>query len=179
MEIILLDKVENLGGIGDCVKVKAGYARNYLIPQGKATPATEENLARMEAHRAELERKAADENSQAEGRAEQVRQLGSISITAKLGSEGKLFGSVGTVDIAEACEAAGVHIERSEVRLADGPIKVAGDHQVDIHLHSDLNVPLNVVVTGEAMTEEEQQLVEDDVEEAADDNPEDVKAEEQ
>lgn len=161
MEIILLDNVENLGGIGDLVKVKSGYARNFLIPQGKAAPATAENVARMEAHRVELEHKAADEISQAEGRAEQVRQLGSISITAKLGSEGKLFGSVGTVDIAEACEAAGVHVERSEVRLADGPIKVAGEHQVDIHLHSDLNVSLNVVVAGEAMSDEEQRLVQE------------------
>ena len=173
MEIILLDNVENLGGVGDRVKVKSGYARNFLIPQGKATPATVENVARMEAHRAELERKAAEEISQAEGRAELVRQLGTISIAAKLGSEGKLFGSVGTVDIAEACEAAGVLIERSEVRLSDGPIKVAGDHQVDIHLHSDLNVPLNVVVTGQAMTEEEQRLVgEPDEEGEAEADPE-------
>ncbi len=161
MQVILLDKVENLGGIGDLVRVKSGYARNYLIPKGKAAPATDENIARMEAHRAELERKAAEESTQAKDRAALVSALETINITAKAGVEGKLFGSVGPVDIALACEKAGVHVERSEVRMSDGPIRVVGDHTVDIHLHSDINVSLDVIVAGEEMTDAERAALEE------------------
>lgn len=161
MQVILLDKVENLGGIGDLVRVKSGYARNYLIPKGKAAPATDENIARMEAHRAELERKAAEESTQAKDRAALVSALETINITAKAGVEGKLFGSVGPVDIALACEKAGVHVERSEVRMADGPIRVVGDHTVDIHLHSDINVSLDVIVAGEEMMDAERAALEE------------------
>lgn len=148
MEVILLDKVENLGGIGDKVKVKAGYARNYLLPQGKAARATPENIAEFEARRAELEAKAAAVIAEARARAEKIEGL-KLTITAKVGSEGKLFGSVGPVDISEAAEAAGVTIERSEIRLAEGPLRTVGEHEVEVHLHTDVSVPITVVIEGE------------------------------
>ena len=148
MEIILLDKVENLGGIGDKVKVKPGYARNFLIPQGKATRATAENIAEFEARRAELEARAAGVIGEAKARAEKITGL-RLVISAKAGSEGKLFGSVGTVDIAEAAEAAGVTIERSELRLAEGPLRMLGEHEVEVHLHSEVSVPIVVVIEAE------------------------------
>ena len=148
MEVILLEKVENLGGIGDRVKVKPGYGRNFLIPHGKAKLATAENMAEFEALRVELEAKAAGELKQAQERATEVAAL-KLVIPAKAGSEGKLFGSIGTIDIAEAATKAGVEIARSEVRLPDGPIRVAGEHTVEIHLHSDVNVELPVVVDTE------------------------------
>lgn len=145
MQVILLEKIDNLGGIGDMVKVKSGYARNFLLPKGKATVATPENIARFEERRAELEKKAADEISQAKTRAAKIDgQV--IRITAQAGPEGKLFGSIGTVDIAEACASLGVEIERSEVRLPDGPLRVIGEHDVEIHLHSEVNAALKVVV---------------------------------
>jgi large subunit ribosomal protein L9 len=148
MEVILLDKVENLGGIGDKVKVKPGYARNYLLPQGKAARATPENIAEFEARRAELEAKAAGVIADAKARAEKIEGL-ALTIRAKAGSEGKLFGSVGPVDIAEAAEAAGVTIERSEIRLAEGPLRAVGTHEVEVHLHSEVSVPITVTVEGE------------------------------
>lgn len=148
MEIILLDKVENLGDIGDKVKVKAGYARNYLLPQGKAAAATAENLKKLEERRAELEKAAAEELAAAKARAGTMDDL-RLEITAKAGTEGKLFGSIGPVDIAEAAAARGIEIERSEIRMAEGPIRVAGEHSIDIHLHSDITVPVTVVVEGE------------------------------
>ncbi|NHA14756.1 50S ribosomal protein L9 [Thioalkalivibrio sp. XN279] len=148
MEVILLDKVENLGGIGDKVKVKPGYARNYLLPQGKAARATPENIAEFEARRAELEAKAAAVIADAKARAEKIEGL-ALTIRAKAGSEGKLFGSVGPVDIAEAAEAAGVTIERSEIRLAEGPLRAVGTHEVEVHLHSEVSVPITVTVEAE------------------------------
>ena len=148
MEVILLDKVENLGGIGDKVNVKPGYARNYLLPQGKAARATPENIAEFEARRAELEAKAAGVIADAKARAEKIEGL-ALTILAKAGSEGKLFGSVGPVDIAEAAEAAGVTIERSEIRLAEGPLRAVGTHEVEVHLHSEVSVPITVTVEGE------------------------------
>lgn len=148
MEVILLDKVENLGGIGDKVKVKPGYARNFLIPQGKATRATPENIAEFEARRAELEARAATIIAEAKARAEKIDGL-KLVIRAKVGSEGKLFGSVGTVDIAEAAEAVGVTIERSELRLAEGPLRMVGEHEVEVHLHSEVSVPITVVIEAE------------------------------
>ncbi|HLF11470.1 MAG TPA: 50S ribosomal protein L9 [Gammaproteobacteria bacterium] len=145
MEIILLEKVDNVGSIGDLVKVKSGYARNFLIPQGKATLATAANKAKVEAQRAELEAKAAGELTAAQARA---KKLGGqvVRIKAQTGTEGKLFGSVGTVDIAEACEKSGMPVERSEVRLLDGPLRVIGEHHVELHLHADVNVDLTVIV---------------------------------
>lgn len=148
MEVILLEKVENLGGIGDKVKVKPGYGRNFLIPHGKAKLATADNLAEFEALRAELEAKAADELKQAQERATKIEAL-KLVIPAKAGSEGKLFGSIGTIDIAEAATKAGVEISRSEVRLPEGPIRTAGDHTIEIHLHSDVNVEVPVFVDTE------------------------------
>lgn len=148
MEVILLQKVANLGAIGDRVKVRSGYARNYLLPEGKATLATPANVARFEARRAEFERKAADELSVAQQRAEKLKDF-KLTITAKAGTEGKLFGSVGTADIAEACTRAGYEIARSEVRLPGGPIRLVGDHHVVLHLHTDVNVDLPVHIQAE------------------------------
>ena len=148
MDVILLEKVENLGGIGDRVKVRSGYGRNFLLPKGKAKLATPENVKALEAMRAELEAKAAEELAAAQARAAKLEEL-QLTITAKAGTEGKLFGSVGTIDIAEACTKAGVEVERSEVRLADGPIRVAGEHQIELHLHSDVTVPVPLTIVPE------------------------------
>jgi large subunit ribosomal protein L9 len=145
MEVILLEKVDNVGGIGDRVRVKSGYARNYLLPQGKATLATPANIAKFESRRAELEAKAAAELTAAQDRAKKLAGL-VLKIEMQAGAEGKLFGSVGTVDIAEAISKHGVEIERSEVRLPDGPLRVVGQHQIELHLHADVNVGLTVVV---------------------------------
>ena len=145
MEIILLQKVDNVGGIGDRVRVRSGYARNYLIPQGKATLATAANIAKFESRRTELEAKAAGELAVAQARAKKLEGL-VLKIEMQAGAEGKLFGSVGTVDIAEAVGKHGVEIERSEVRLHDGPLRVVGEHHIDLHLHADVNVGLTVVV---------------------------------
>lgn len=152
MDVILLEKVENLGNIGDQVSVKSGYGRNFLLPKGKATIATAENIAVFEARRAELEAKQAGELSAANTRAEKLQGL-ELSLTANVGAEGKLFGSIGTVDIADAATAAGVEILRSEVRLPDGPLRTVGTHDVEIHLHTDLNVFIKVEVIGEAAGE--------------------------
>ena len=151
MEVILLERVDNVGGIGDLVRVKSGFARNYLIPKGKATVATAENKAKFEARRAELEAKAAGELKAAQGRAKQLEGK-IVRLTAQAGPEGKLFGSVGTVDIAEACEKLGVQVERSEVRMHDGPIRVVGEHKVDLHLHTDVNVEITVIVESDQET---------------------------
>jgi len=148
MEVILLEKVDNLGGIGDKVDVKPGYGRNYLIPQGKATLATAANLAVFEGRRAELEAKAEAEVSSARARAEAIENL-TVTIRTNVGAEGKLFGSIGPLDIADAATAAGVPVERSEIRLADGPIRVEGEHSVDIHLHTEITVPLTVIIEAE------------------------------
>jgi len=148
MEVILLEKVENLGNIGDLVKVRPGYGRNYLLPKGKATLATSENMAAFEARRAELEQRQADELSAAQARAEQLAGL-ELKLVSKAGVEGKLFGSLGTIDIAEACEQAGVPVQRSEVRLPDGPIRMLGEHEVEIHLHSDVNITIRLEVLAE------------------------------
>jgi large subunit ribosomal protein L9 len=152
MEVILLERIDNLGGVGDKVKVKPGYGRNYLIPQGKATLATAANLAAFEARRAELEAKAEAELAAARERAAAVEKL-ALTIHTKAGVEGKLFGSIGTMDIADAATAAGVPLERSEVLLPEGPLRIVGEHTVDIHLHTDITVPLTVTVAEE---EEEQ-----------------------
>ena len=145
MEIILLQKVDNVGGIGDLVRVKSGYARNYLIPQGKATLATPENKAKFELRRAELEAKAAEELAAAQARAKKLEGL-VLKIEMQAGAEGKLFGSVGTVDISEEIGKRGVEVERSEIRLPDGPLRVVGDHQIELHLHADVNVEIKVVI---------------------------------
>lgn len=148
MEVILLQKVANLGTIGDRVKVKSGYGRNYLLPHGKATLATPANVAKFEARRAELERVAREEFGDAELRAKAFAEF-KLEITAKAGSEGKLFGSIGTSDIAEAATRADHKLARSEVRLPNGPLRVVGEHVVMLHLHTDVNVPLAISILAE------------------------------
>ncbi|HEY0941824.1 MAG TPA: 50S ribosomal protein L9 [Steroidobacter sp.] len=148
MEIILIQKVANLGNIGDKVKVKSGYGRNYLLPQGKATLATPENVAKFEARRAEFEKAAKEELASAQARAAKLEGF-KLTLTAKAGGEGKLFGSVGNSDIVEALRKAGHTVERAEVRMPNGPIRQAGEHVVQLHLHTDVNVDLPVVIVGE------------------------------
>jgi len=148
MEVILLQKIANLGDIGDRVQVKPGYGRNYLLPGGKATLATPENIARFESRRAELESKAASELASAQSRAAALEGF-KLSITARAGNEGKLFGSIGTADIAEACQKAGHAIERAEVRLPGGPIRTVGEHVITLHLHSDVDVQLPLTIVAE------------------------------
>ncbi|HEY6483742.1 MAG TPA: 50S ribosomal protein L9 [Steroidobacteraceae bacterium] len=148
MEIILLQKVANLGNIGDRVKVKSGFGRNFLLPQGKATLATADNVARFEARRAELERAAQDHFSSAEQRAASMKDF-KLVINAKAGTEGKLFGSIGTSDIAEAATRAGFPVQRSEVRLPNGALRTIGEHSVNLHLHADVDVPLAVTIVAE------------------------------
>ncbi len=148
MEVILLKKIENLGGLGDKVTVKSGYGRNYLVPTGRAIPASQENLAAFEARRAELEKEAAAILATAEERKAKIEAL-NITIPAKAGDEGRLFGSVGTADIAEAVNAAGVELERREIRLPEGPFHVVGDFEVQIHLHSDVDTTLKLSIVPE------------------------------
>jgi large subunit ribosomal protein L9 len=150
MEVILLEKVANLGGLGEKVSVKSGFGRNFLIPQGKAVFASAENVRVFEERRAELEQQAADKLAAAEARKARIDALGEgVSITHKSGEEGRLFGSVGTVDIAHACSEAGVEISKSEVRLPEGPFRVAGEYEVVLHLHTDVDATLKVNVIGE------------------------------
>jgi large subunit ribosomal protein L9 len=148
MEVILLQKIANLGNIGDRVKVKPGFGRNFLLPGGKATLATAENIAKFESRRVELEAQAAKELSSAQQRAVALDGF-KLTITAKAGNEGKLFGSIGTSDIAEACAAAGHAIERAEVRLPGGPIRMVGEHMISLHLHSDVDIPVPLTVVAE------------------------------
>ena len=148
MEVILLEKIENLGSLGDRVKVKPGYGRNYLLPQGKAAPATPENIAEFEARRAELEKTAAEALAAAEARRDTLADM-VITIVAKAGEEGKLFGSVGTSDIADAIKAAGVDVERNEIRLPSGALRQTGEYDVDLHLHTDVNVIVKLKIEEE------------------------------
>jgi large subunit ribosomal protein L9 len=148
MEVILLQKVANLGNIGDRVKVRSGFGRNFLLPQGKATLATPDNIARFEARRAELERAAREHLTSAEERAAAMKDY-KLTIRAKAGTEGKLFGSIGTSDIAEASTREGFKVERSEVRLPTGPLRMLGEHTVNLHLHADIDVPLHVTIVAD------------------------------
>ena len=145
MNVILLDNVENLGSIGDLVKVKPGYGRNYLIPQGKAALATPENMKATEARRAELEKVAAEERAAAKTRFEAINGT-ELVISANAGSEDKLFGSVGPIDIVEALEKIQLEVERSEIRMPDGPIHELGEFQIGVHLHSEVNAEIVVRV---------------------------------
>ncbi|ODP98944.1 MULTISPECIES: 50S ribosomal protein L9 [Salinivibrio] len=147
MQVILLDKIGNLGGLGDQVTVKSGYARNFLIPQGKAVMATKSNIEHFEARRAELEAKVAEQLAAAQARAEKVEALEAVEIASKAGDEGKLFGSIGTRDIADAVTAAGVEIAKSEVRLPEGALRNTGEYEISVQLHSDVfaTVKVNVV----------------------------------
>ena len=147
MEIILLDKIANLGGLGDQVSVKSGYARNFLFPQGKAVPATQANIKVFEERRAELEAKIAADLAAAEERAEKINALDAIVISSKAGDEGKLFGSIGTKDIADAVTAAGVEVQKSEVLLPNGTLRETGEFDIELHLHADVfaSIKLQVV----------------------------------
>jgi large subunit ribosomal protein L9 len=145
MEVILLDKIENLGELGDRVRVRPGYARNYLFPKGKAKFATPENIAEFEARRAELEQAAAQTYADAEARRERLDGL-TITIPAKAGAEGKLFGSIGTADIVEAVRNAGVEIEKREVMMPSGTLRQTGDYEIDLHLYTDVHATIKVSV---------------------------------
>lgn len=148
MDVILLDKVENLGNLGDKVSVRAGYARNYLIPGGKAKYATAANIAEFEARRAELEKAAAETLASAEARKAKLEAL-EITIPANVGSEGKLFGSIGNTEIADAISATGITVEKREVRLPEGALRATGDYEIGLHLHSDVDVVVKVAVVPE------------------------------
>ena len=149
MEVILLENIENLGSLGDKVAVKSGFARNYLVPHGKAKPATAANLAEFETRRAELEQAASEAKAGGESRQQAIEALGVIEITALVGSEGKLFGSIGTVDIADAITAAGAAVEKREVRLPDGAIRTVGEHQIAIHLYTETDATVTISIIGE------------------------------
>ncbi len=148
MEIILLEKVQNLGDLGEKVNVKAGFGRNFLIPAGKAIPATEANTAEFEARRAELEKIAAEKLAVAQTRADKLAEL-SITIIRKASDEGKLFGSVSNIDVADAITEAGVEVSKADVRMPDGAIRATGEFEIALHFHTDVDAKLTVTVTAE------------------------------
>lgn len=150
MQIILLDKVANLGGLGDNVTVKSGYARNFLFPQGKAVPATKVNIEKFEARRAELEAKLAADLAAANERAAKVAELAEVTIASKAGDEGRLFGSIGTRDIADAITEAGVAVSKAEVKLPNGTLRETGQFDIDLQLHAEVIATIKVVVIAEA-----------------------------
>lgn len=149
MQVILLEKIGRLGNIGDQVNVKAGYGRNFLIPQGKAVPATGDNLAAFEERRAELEKASADKLSAAKGRARAIEALDVLTIVANASDEGKLFGSIGTREIADTVTATGEEINKSEVLMPDGAIREVGEFDVTLQLHSDVSATIKLVVEAE------------------------------
>ncbi|MCE8020264.1 50S ribosomal protein L9 [Halomonas sp. MCCC 1A11036] len=148
MEVILLDNIGKLGGLGDKVTVKPGYGRNYLVPYGLAVPATKDNLEAFQAQRAELEAQAAERKAIAESRAAQLAEI-ELSLVAKAGDEGKLFGSIGPRDLAEALGQAGIEVAKSEVRMPEGPIRQTGEYDIDLHLHAEVDATVRVVVVAE------------------------------
>jgi len=148
MQVILLENIRNLGGLGDSVSVANGYGRNFLLPKGKAVPATKDNVEKFEARRAELEKKAAEVLAIAQDRAAKIAAL-NVSIEAHSGDEGKLFGSVGTKDIADAITAQGVAVEKHEVRLPNGALRNTGEFEIDVHLHSEVNAVLKLTVVAQ------------------------------
>jgi large subunit ribosomal protein L9 len=149
MQIILLEKIGRLGQLGDVVKVKNGFARNFLIPQGKAKRATPENMAEFEKRRAELEMQQADVLGKAQARAQRLEGT-TVQIAQKAGVDGKLFGSVTNVDIAEAIKAQGIEVNKAEVRLPFGPLKQVGEHELTLALHGDVIAHIKVAVVGES-----------------------------
>ena len=151
MEVILLEKIHKLGDLGQQVRVKPGYGRNYLIPKGKAIPATEANIAKFEARRAELEKTQQDVQARAAARAKALTDL-TVTMSRRAASEGKLYGSVGTVDIAEAVIATGTEVLKQEVRLPEGPLRMLGEHKVDLQLHADVVVTITVNIIAEEET---------------------------
>jgi large subunit ribosomal protein L9 len=147
MQVILLDKIGNLGGLGDTVNVKSGYARNFLIPQGKAVMATKDNVAMFETRRAELEAKVAEQLAASEARAESVNTLEGVTIASKAGDEGKLFGSIGTRDISDAITAAGAEVAKSEVRLTGGSaLRTTGEFEISVQLHPEVSADVNLQI---------------------------------
>lgn len=148
MEVILLDKIGKLGGLGDKVTVKPGYGRNYLLPYGLAVPANKDNVAAFEAQRSELEAQAAERKAIAQERAAQLSEI-ELSLVAKSGDEGKLFGSIGPRDLAEAIASAGIDVAKSEVRMPEGPIRKTGEYDIAVHLHAEVNATVRVVVVAE------------------------------
>ncbi len=148
MQIILLEKISNVGNLGDVVKVKNGFARNFLIPQGKAKRATPDNLKMLEEKRAELEGAAAKKLEAAQAVAAKLEGM-TIKITQKAGVDGRLFGSVGTIDVAEALRAQGIEVEKSMVRMPDGPLKHIGEFPVSVQMHTDVVAPITVTVVGD------------------------------
>lgn len=150
MNIILLDKIANLGGLGDKVTVKSGYARNFLLPQGKAVFASEANVEHFEARRAEIETALAATLKAAEAKAAKIVELAEITIASSAGEEGKLFGSIGTKDIADAITEAGVEVAKAQVRMPLGTIRETGEFEIAIHLHNDVDTNIKVVVIAEA-----------------------------
>ena len=146
MQVILLDKIANLGNLGDQVAVKSGFARNFLFPKGKAVPATKANIETFEARRAELEAKIAEELTAAQARAEKLEALAEVTLVSKAGDEGKLFGSIGTRDIADAITAAGVEVAKSEVRLPEGALRNTGEFEISVQLHSEVFATVNLQV---------------------------------
>ena len=148
MEVILLDNIGKLGGLGDKVTVKPGYGRNYLVPYGLAVPATKENVEAFEAQRAELEAQAAERKAEAQARAEQLNDI-ELSLVSKAGDEGKLFGSIGPRDLADAISSAGIDVAKSEVRMPNGPIRQTGEYDIDLHLHAEVDAVVRVVVVAE------------------------------
>jgi large subunit ribosomal protein L9 len=149
MEVILLEKIANLGNLGDKVTIKSGYGRNYLVPQGKAVAATAKKIAEFEARRAELEKAAAEKLNAAQKLGNELSKL-AVVITHKAGDEGRLFGSVGTHNIAEAITAAGIAVEKQQIRLPHGAIRQIGEYLIDINLHSDVVVTLSIKIAAEA-----------------------------
>ena len=150
MEVILLDKIAKLGGLGDKVTVKSGYARNFLLPKGKAVFASTANVEHFETRRADLEKKLAETLKAAEARAAKVVALAEVTIASKAGDEGKLFGSIGTRDIADAITEAGVEVSKAEVRLPLGTIRETGEFDIAIHLHNDVNTSIKIIVIAQA-----------------------------
>ncbi len=148
MQVILLDKIGKLGNLGDQVSVKAGFGRNYLLPYGLAVPATAENQAAFEAQRAELEAQVAERKAEAEARAAQLNEI-ELSLVAKAGEEGKLFGSIGPRDLAEAIAQSGIEIAKSEVRMPEGPLRNTGEYDIVLQLHAEVTATVRVVVVGE------------------------------
>lgn len=148
MEVILLEKVGKLGSLGDKVAVKAGYGRNFLIPQGKAVPANDANVAEFEARRAELEKAAAEKLAASQARADQLNDK-EVTIVSKAGDEGKLFGSIGVRDIADAITAAGVEVAKSEVRLPEGSLRTVGEFDITVQLHGEVNAIVKLIIVAE------------------------------
>lgn len=149
MEVILLEKVGKMGVLGDTVAVKSGYARNYLFPQGKAVPASKDNVKLFEERRAELEKAETERLNAAKDRAEKLAEI-ELTVAANAGDEGKLFGSIGPRDVADLISAAGVEVEKSEVKMPEGPIRNTGEYNIAVQLHSDVEAEVHIIVVPEA-----------------------------